>query len=479
MEGKVLEKAIGHYDYYRRLYYDFCNVVQDLFRRLLDRKKLTYNNISGRVKTRKSYIEKCKKEKYSQWSDIYDLLGVRVITYLLKDVEAICKLIEMEVCVVEVVDKADELNNNEFGYMARHYILRLNDERASLPEYSKYKNLYFEVQVKTLAQHAWATITHDRLYKTKHDELPNELARRFTRMAGILEEIDESFQALCNDYEDYADEVTAKIRKGILNIEINSASLVRYCRHKFTHSNIHIDFGGKDAAIINELMKYGIATLEDLDKIIPNDINPKIGEIEKFGANLTTLLRQIMIINNEKLFFEKSWGGDWISARSLSKNALLKSYSINIESLMKYYKNQIDNELTSQIARSDLDMEINVITLIRYSMQKFNTEKIGMYLEGKNVNIFDELNKFGVSNLRDLDSIIPDDIVCRINEAIKYSTNITKLLRHIMIIHDADRYFLSCWSGSWPDLKGAMGNLCRAYGLDVSELKQRYYHLNS
>jgi len=475
MEGKSLEKAIGYYDFHRRLHNDCCNVIQDLIRRLLDRKKLAYNNISGRVKSRNSFIEKCKKDKYAQWNEISDLLGIRIIAYLLSDVDSICEMLESEFYVVESIDKVGELGDNEFGYLAKHLILRLSHERASLPEYSKYKDVCFEVQVKTLTQHAWATITHSRLYKAKSDELPNDLARKFNRLAGILEGVDEDFQKLCNDYDNYIDEITAKIRKGELDVEINTASLIRYSKEKFSHSNIHMDFANKDSAIINELMKFGITTLQELNNIVPNDINTKIVGIKNFGANLTTLFRQIMIISNHKLFFERSWGGDWISTRSLSKNGLLKAYGIDGASIMNEYKKLIDEEIAEQIAKNELDMDITVISLIRYVNYRLNTDKIARNLDGKDVDIITELSRFGVTNLRELDAIIPNDVVCAIDEMPKYSTNITKLLRHIMIIRDADKYFTTCWSGSWPDMRGPLGGLCQKYGLDTVELKERYF----
>ncbi|MEO0082548.1 MAG: RyR domain-containing protein, partial [candidate division WOR-3 bacterium] len=49
-----------------------------------------------------------------------------------------------------------------------------------------------EIQVKTVLQHAWAAIGHDRLYKTDYTP-PPRLQRRLHRIAAILEEADDEF----------------------------------------------------------------------------------------------------------------------------------------------------------------------------------------------------------------------------------------------------------------------------------------------
>jgi len=456
------------------LHNDFCLVAQELIRRLIIGKKLDCNNVSGRVKGRNSFIEKCKKDKYSHVSEITDIIGIGVITYLLKDVDAICALLESEFSVIESVDKADELNSNEFGYRSKHYILRLNDSRASLLEYMKYRNLYFEVQVKTLTQHAWAEISHDRLYKSKGDSLPKEIEREFNNLAACGESIDKNFEKICNEYDNYIYETKYKISRGDLCIEISTESLKRYFKIKLISPSIHIDLGGKDAEIINELEKFGIHSLYELDKIIPADFFSKVNELKKYGANLTMLLRQIMIIHDSKKFFEKSWGGVWGGLDRNSKKCLYQAYNIDIDSLKQEYLVGVEGELKMRICCGDLDIDINAISLVQYAMHKFESDRIGKNLDGKNVNIFDELARFGINTLKELDLLIPEDINHQISLNSKYSTNLNKLLRHIMIISDEKRYFTECWSGSWPDIKGAMGKLCQAYGIDTVELRQRY-----
>ncbi|VDN46192.1 protein of unknown function [Petrocella atlantisensis] len=49
---------------------------------------------------------------------------------------------------------------DRFGYLSVHYIAELKDD-AIIPEHKKLKKLKFEIQVRTLLQHAWSEVEHD------------------------------------------------------------------------------------------------------------------------------------------------------------------------------------------------------------------------------------------------------------------------------------------------------------------------------
>ena len=344
MTDKMIEKANGFYDYNRIRHFAYCSEMQELITKILDKNKLSYNNISGRVKTRKSFLEKCKKDKYSHYNNITDIVGIRIITYLLSDVENISALIESEFCVDynNSKDKADDLNNNEFGYRGLHYILRLNEKRTSLSEYSSYSNMWFELQIKTLPQHAWSEMSHDRHYKFK-GIVPDKINRRIHGAAALLETIDNEFQSIADELDIHLDEVTARIKRGELDIGIDSTSLMRYACIKFDTPIIHKNFDGKDHEIISEMLNYGIKNLRDIEDIIPCDIHLKLDGIKNYATNLVVFYRQIMVIHDSKRYFENSWNGDWSSIRSQSKANLFKAYGIDIDSLKQRYLHDESN----------------------------------------------------------------------------------------------------------------------------------------
>ena len=63
----------------------------------------------------------------------------------------------------EVIDKTDkiaEIENTEgsFGYKGLHLDLRLNATREAMPEYIKYSEFRFEIQIRTIIQDSWSVL---------------------------------------------------------------------------------------------------------------------------------------------------------------------------------------------------------------------------------------------------------------------------------------------------------------------------------
>jgi ppGpp synthetase/RelA/SpoT-type nucleotidyltranferase len=67
----------------------------------------------------------------------------------------------------ELEDKSRNLGTNRIGYRTIHLVVSLSNTRTILPEYSEFDDLKFEIQLRTILEHAWAEIEHDRNYKFK------------------------------------------------------------------------------------------------------------------------------------------------------------------------------------------------------------------------------------------------------------------------------------------------------------------------
>lgn len=78
-------------------------------------------------------------------------------------------------------DKSRILQPTQFGYLTRHLIASLKD-----PSDPKLTGLHFEIQIRTILQHAWAEVEHDSGYKDK-DESSDSVRRSFARLAALLE----------------------------------------------------------------------------------------------------------------------------------------------------------------------------------------------------------------------------------------------------------------------------------------------------
>ena len=50
-------------------------------------------------------------------------------------------------------------------FQSLNYVLKLNADRAALPEHREFEGLYCEVQIQTSLNHAWAEMAHDTIYK--------------------------------------------------------------------------------------------------------------------------------------------------------------------------------------------------------------------------------------------------------------------------------------------------------------------------
>ena len=166
-------------------------------------------------------------------SDVTDLAGIRVIVFLPRTLDMVDGVIQSQFEVIEKTDKALMLIEQEkFGYASIHYLVRFKENRINLLEYSRFKNLVAEIQIRTILQHAWAEIEHDIQYKAV-DTIPHIIRRRFMSLAGILEIADREFQAI----QDYDEKLRVAARKSVQEgklkqVEITPDALKTYLDKK-------------------------------------------------------------------------------------------------------------------------------------------------------------------------------------------------------------------------------------------------------
>ena len=149
-------------DEYRSLLPRFEEVRKTVHRTIkqtLDDAGLLVAAIESRVKTESSLEGKLelKGSKYQSLKDLTDILGLRVITFYIDDVDKVASALE-RLFVIDwdnSIDKRKAHEIDSFGYLSLHYI-------CSLPDFP-YR---FEVQMRTLLQHAWANMNHDTGYKS-------------------------------------------------------------------------------------------------------------------------------------------------------------------------------------------------------------------------------------------------------------------------------------------------------------------------
>lgn len=308
-----IENCEKWYDVNYSIYNSCAQTLKNLIEKILNTSKIPFHSIDYRIKTKNSFIEKCKKEKYDDpISQITDVCGLRIIGYTNHDIKMIQSIIENEFLIdtENSIDKSKIMNDDQVGYRSIHYVASIKPNRAELTEYQEYKNIKFEIQIRTLLQHAWAEIEHDRNYKFS-GELPSEIKRRFYLVAGSLELLDREFEQISQDIDTYANTIREETKKGNLDEAINSTALIEYLSIKFKDFDIEDKtFNGKDKDIISELMLFDIKTLKDLDNIISEDLLKTI-KTNFNSYNYLGLLRDIMMLYDVKKYFEKAWQENW------------------------------------------------------------------------------------------------------------------------------------------------------------------------
>lgn len=333
MKNKI-KKAETWYNNNAKKYEHFAQEVAQIIEKILMTGRIPYQSITQRIKEKESYLNKCKKDKYlDPVEEIMDLAGVRIIAYTNNDVKKICAIIEEQFKIDDnnSENKAEKIGEDKLGYLSVHYVAELSDERVKLPEYIVYKDFKCEIQVRTLLQHAWAEIEHDKNYKFSVT-LPKDIKRRFYLLSGVLEMIDREFDNLSKEIDDYSEMVHEKTKQGDFDIEIDTESLSQYLLSKFENDE-RIDkssCGIVNKSVIDELLRFGFKKITDIDQELTEKMITKILSKEKKSTYIG-LLRDLMMILDVEKYFKVAYNGDWTGTNRWQIEVWEKNGIKNIE----------------------------------------------------------------------------------------------------------------------------------------------------
>ncbi|WP_215454840.1 GTP pyrophosphokinase family protein [Streptomyces sp. ATCC 21386] len=217
----------------------FAPALESLLKEILIAEGVNFHYVRARVKTKSSTSKKLAnpRKNYTGLSDLTDLLGVRIVTYFPDDVDIVANLIEREFAVdrANSIDKRQSLAPDRFGYLSMHFVAEIGLERGLLAEYRRFKDLKFEIQIRSILQHAWAEIEHDLGYKSAVD-VPDKIKRRFSRLAGLLELADEEFMGIRDELTVYQEKVEQAEFEDYRDVPIDLDSLSVFIRSQFGSS---------------------------------------------------------------------------------------------------------------------------------------------------------------------------------------------------------------------------------------------------
>lgn len=306
-------------------------------------------NVESRTKDIESFIAKIearnsgKEAKFGDpMREITDLVGVRIITYYLEDVDAVGRIIRdnLQIDKAVTVDKAgDEVDR--FNYKSVHYIVRLSPPTLDTRDWGPYADVRAEIQVRTVLQHAWSAVQHKLDYKSEI-AIPKELQRRLFRLNAVIESADVEFSQLRDERARIESSYKADVQKGRLEIPLEEASLAAYMQDGETGDRIGDLLDRSDANIgkldgkrlardrrdlLSVLRLYDITTVAQLDDYLTANILPATIPDGFFGDDrrsvedaLTVLILTDRRADREtysKIYMQDSWnefrGGmdDW------------------------------------------------------------------------------------------------------------------------------------------------------------------------
>lgn len=155
------------------------------------------DRVSSRVKSVGSFVEKAIRKAYERpLHDIQDQVGVRIVVLYKSDVNSAAERVEAEFRRVE--DRAIEQPDPEsFSYEARHMVCLIPPD---IQARHKPPIDFFELQISTVFQHAWAEANHDLGYKAQ-GKLEYETKRRIAWAAAQAWGADLIFDELWNRLE--------------------------------------------------------------------------------------------------------------------------------------------------------------------------------------------------------------------------------------------------------------------------------------
>ena len=166
------------------------------------KRNIKIHSLEDRIKTFDSFLDKMKRQKTTEpFREIRNLLGLRVVCLFRSDLHSISTIIRDIFEIIEDDNKIDNIAANIFGYMGIHFIVKLKN--VSGRGQKSIGDLPFEIQIRTIGQHAWASIS-EYLYYKQEANVPPYLRRDFNALSGLFHVADAQFEILRKQQLEYS-----------------------------------------------------------------------------------------------------------------------------------------------------------------------------------------------------------------------------------------------------------------------------------
>lgn len=245
---------------------NFTNELRRQISVLFDKEQITLGfPIQSRVKTWNSISEKLERVKLNikNIKDLQDFVGLRIVLLFNRDAEKVCELIRNNFEVINEYDTQERLKEDQFGYSSKHFVIEVPDSWLQIPTFSACRGLKAEIQIRTIAQHMWAEVSHKLQYK-QEQFIPPSIRRSIYRVSALLEIIDFEFERVLQERDNYKQEINVTDdNKEILNVDLLEQimdSLLPKMNKKDGNENYSL--------VLKELFQSNITTVKDLKDLI-------------------------------------------------------------------------------------------------------------------------------------------------------------------------------------------------------------------
>lgn len=236
--------------------------------------------ISCRTKELLSIIKKIKKKnlkKEYDYSMLNDKLGVRIICTFKEDMNKVDEFIKESFEVRSTEYKSEKLDFNRLDYISNHYDVVIKPSVPFFSKHTRYDNLVFEIQVRTLNQHAWSNTAHSLSYK-QEAEIADGLKRRVYRLLSLYEIADDEFSSVNNALINHPDNLVYSLLRKI------ESKIYKYAQ---------VDF---DRELSLHFLRIFLGYFEEEDR------KKIISEIDSFIATNSEKIKQIYEDNKTRFY---------------------------------------------------------------------------------------------------------------------------------------------------------------------------------
>lgn len=210
-----------------------CDEISFALNAAINAGEIRISEISTRIKSLESTAEKFGRKGYSDFSEVSDIVGARVVCLFRQDLFLIKSAIEKTFDVLSFDDKLYD-DPNSFGYMSLHFQCRLRQDYTG-PRYDALKKTSFELQVRTICMHAWSAVQHALEYKGEWD-VPQSLKKDINALSAIFYLADTQFSAVYSAKANGSAQFSSSVldrRREKKNRDINLDTLIAFAREKF------------------------------------------------------------------------------------------------------------------------------------------------------------------------------------------------------------------------------------------------------